>query len=91
MLELDTLSSDSADSLRAQLQLMNQQLNEVQKEFVKSKEELEESSTTRFPFVVEIQDKPIPQNFWLPTLAAFNGSFDIAAFRAQMALYDITL
>ncbi|RWW14425.1 hypothetical protein GW17_00021808 [Ensete ventricosum] len=49
--ELDTLSSDSIDSLRAQLCLMNRRLDEVQKEFVKSKEELEESSTARSPFV----------------------------------------
>ncbi|RZR79185.1 hypothetical protein BHM03_00004817 [Ensete ventricosum] len=58
--ELDTLSFDSTDSLRARVPQVNQRLNDVQKEFVKSKEELEESSKGGSPFVPEIQDKPIP-------------------------------
>ncbi|RWV91577.1 hypothetical protein BHE74_00045008 [Ensete ventricosum] len=58
--ELDTLSFDSTDSLKARLPQVNQRLNDVQKEFVKSKEELEESSKGGSPFVPEIQDKPIP-------------------------------
>ncbi|RWW27044.1 hypothetical protein BHE74_00005899 [Ensete ventricosum] len=36
----NTLSSDSTNSLRAQLLLMNRRLNEVWKEFIKLKEEL---------------------------------------------------
>ncbi|RWV84367.1 hypothetical protein GW17_00053916 [Ensete ventricosum] len=59
-----------------------------------SKEELRESSTGGSPFVLEIQDKPIPQNFRLPTLEAYNGSFDLmehtTTFRAQMTLYGTT-
>ncbi|RWV86540.1 hypothetical protein GW17_00051564 [Ensete ventricosum] len=43
-IESDTLSSYSTDSLRAQLRQVNQRLDEVQKEFVKSKKELEGSS-----------------------------------------------
>ncbi|RWW67072.1 hypothetical protein BHE74_00025509 [Ensete ventricosum] len=61
--ELDALSSDTTDSLRAQLRQVNQRLDEVQKEFVKAKEELEKSSKDSSPFVPEIQDKLIPTNF----------------------------
>ncbi|RZR86908.1 hypothetical protein BHM03_00014207 [Ensete ventricosum] len=53
-LELDTFSSDSADLLRAQLRQVNQRLDKVQKEFVKSKEELGESSKDGSLFVPEI-------------------------------------
>ncbi|RZR80588.1 hypothetical protein BHM03_00006642 [Ensete ventricosum] len=70
---------------------MNQRIDEVQKEFIKLWEELRESSMGRSSFVLEIKDKQIPQNFWLPTLEASDGSFDptehVAASRAQMALY----
>ncbi|RWW07945.1 hypothetical protein GW17_00028649 [Ensete ventricosum] len=87
----DIISSDS-DSLQAQLRLMNQRVDEVQKEFVKSKEEPEENSIGGSTFVPEVQDKPIPQHFRLPTLEAYDGSSDptehVAAFRAQMALYE---
>ncbi|RWV91108.1 hypothetical protein BHE74_00035203 [Ensete ventricosum] len=63
----------------------------VQKEFVRSKEELRESSTGRSPFISEVQDKPILQHLRLPLLEAYDGSSDpmehVAAFRGQMALY----
>ncbi|RWW83400.1 hypothetical protein BHE74_00008094 [Ensete ventricosum] len=49
----DTLSFDSLDSLRAQLRLMNQYIDKIQKEFIKSKEELGESSMGGSPFVPE--------------------------------------
>ncbi|RZS14890.1 hypothetical protein BHM03_00046633 [Ensete ventricosum] len=45
----DTLSFDSSDSLRAQLRLMNQYIDKIQKEFIKSKEELGESSMVERP------------------------------------------
>ncbi|RZR95819.1 hypothetical protein BHM03_00024709 [Ensete ventricosum] len=61
--EPDTLSSDSTDSLMAQLRQVNRRLDEVQKEFVKSKEALGESSKGGSPFAPEIQDKPIPPSF----------------------------
>ncbi|RRT58408.1 hypothetical protein B296_00021041 [Ensete ventricosum] len=88
MPERDTLSSNSTNSLRAQLRLMNRCIDEVQKEFVKSKDELEESSMIVSPFVPEIHDKPISRKYWLPTLEAYDDSFDptehVVAFRVQM-------
>ncbi|RWW11095.1 hypothetical protein GW17_00025318 [Ensete ventricosum] len=90
--EPDTLSSDSIDSLRVQLRRMNKWLDEVQKEVTKSNEEAGESSKRGLPFAREIQDKPIPTSFRLPTLESYDGSSDstkhVAAFRAQMTLYD---
>ncbi|RZS09028.1 hypothetical protein BHM03_00040074, partial [Ensete ventricosum] len=78
-------------TLRAQLRLITRCLDEVQREFVKSKEELGESTSVGSPFVQEIQDKQILLNFRLPTLEAYDDSSDLAehvvAFRAQMALY----
>ncbi|RWW05980.1 hypothetical protein GW17_00030719 [Ensete ventricosum] len=41
-----------------------------------SKEELEESSTVGSPFVPEMQDKSISQNFKLLTLEAYDGILD---------------
>ncbi|RZS20052.1 hypothetical protein BHM03_00052551 [Ensete ventricosum] len=71
---------------------MNRRLDEVQKEFIKTKEELEESSKGGSPFAPDIQDKPIPTSFRLPTLKSSDGGLDpaehVAAFRAQMALHD---
>ncbi|RRT67848.1 hypothetical protein B296_00007838 [Ensete ventricosum] len=61
--ELDTLSFDSMDSLREQLHQVSQRLDEVEKEFVKSKEDLGESFKGGFLFVPKIQDKPILTNF----------------------------
>ncbi|RWW63586.1 hypothetical protein BHE74_00029219, partial [Ensete ventricosum] len=85
-LELDTLPSDSTDSLRAQLRNVNQRLDKVQKEVTKSKEEAGESLKGGSSFTPGIQDKPIPTNFRLPTLESYNGSADlaehVAAFRA---------
>ncbi|RWV94825.1 hypothetical protein GW17_00042601 [Ensete ventricosum] len=84
--KLDTLSSDSTDSIRKQLRQVNQRLDEVQKEFIKSKEELGETSKGRSPFVSEIHDKPIPTNFRLPSLESCDSSSDpsehVTAFRA---------
>ncbi|RZR86527.1 hypothetical protein BHM03_00013755 [Ensete ventricosum] len=51
MPESNTLSSNSIDSLKVQLRLMNRRIYEVQKEFIRLKEELEESSTGGSPFV----------------------------------------
>ncbi|RRT63832.1 hypothetical protein B296_00007361 [Ensete ventricosum] len=87
--DLDTLSSDFADSLREQV---HQRLDEVQKEVLKSKGEFEESLKGGSPFIPEIQDKPLSANFRLPALELYDDSFDpiehIATFHAQMALYD---
>ncbi|RRT66408.1 hypothetical protein B296_00002602 [Ensete ventricosum] len=71
---------------------VNQRLDEVRREFIKSKEEVGESSKGRSSFVLEIQDEPVLLGFRLPALEHYDGSSDpsehIAAFRAQMALYD---
>ncbi|RZS02079.1 hypothetical protein BHM03_00032047 [Ensete ventricosum] len=90
--DLDTLSSDTTDSLREQVCQVHQPLDEVQKEVLKSRGEIGESSKGGSPFTPEIQGKPLPTTFRLPTLEPYDGSGDpiehIAAFRAQMALYD---
>ncbi|RRT43275.1 hypothetical protein B296_00024050 [Ensete ventricosum] len=56
----DTLSSDSTNSFRVQLRHVNECLDEVQKEVIKSKEEVAESSKHKSPLALEIRDKPIP-------------------------------
>ncbi|RZS07022.1 hypothetical protein BHM03_00037783 [Ensete ventricosum] len=68
------------------LQAIPGTLDEVQSEFMKSKEELGECSKGRSSFVLEIQEKPIQNNFRLPALESYDGSSDpseqIATFRA---------
>ncbi|RZS28715.1 hypothetical protein BHM03_00062352, partial [Ensete ventricosum] len=91
-LDLDTLSTDSTDSLREQVRRVHQRLDEVQKEVLRSREETGESSKGGSPFTPEIQSKPLPATFRLPALEPYDGSGDpmehIATFRSQMALYD---
>ncbi|RWW56416.1 hypothetical protein BHE74_00036865 [Ensete ventricosum] len=64
----------------------------VQRDFVRSKEEVAEPTKGGSPFAPEILDKPIPSSFRLPTLEPYDRSTDptehVAAFRAQIALYD---
>ncbi|RZS22020.1 hypothetical protein BHM03_00054739 [Ensete ventricosum] len=52
----------------------------------------QESPKVGSPFTLKIQDKLVPPSFWLPMLESYDDSSDpvqhIAAFRAQMALYD---
>ncbi|RZS28722.1 hypothetical protein BHM03_00062348 [Ensete ventricosum] len=88
----DSLSSDTANSLREQVCQVHKRLDEVQKEVLKSREEIGESSKGGSPFAPDIQGKPLPATFKLPTLEPYDGSSDptehIAAFRAQMSLYD---
>ncbi|RWW46460.1 hypothetical protein BHE74_00047613, partial [Ensete ventricosum] len=84
--DFDALSSDTVDSLREQVCQVHHRLDEVQKEVLKSRGEIEESSKDGSSFTPEIQGKP------LPTLESYDGSGDptehTAVFRAQMALYD---
>ncbi|RRT31343.1 hypothetical protein B296_00059047 [Ensete ventricosum] len=91
-LDLDTLSTDNVDSLREQVRGVHQRLDEVQKEVLKSREEVGKSSNGGSPFTPEIQSKPLPATFRFPALKAYDGSGDptehIATFRSQMALYD---
>ncbi|RZR83919.1 hypothetical protein BHM03_00010646 [Ensete ventricosum] len=90
--ELDVISSDSTDSVREQLHQVNQWLDEVQREFVKSKEKIDENSKGGSPFIPKMQDTPVSTNFRLLALEPYDDSSDpsehIATFRAQMALYD---
>ncbi|RWW69657.1 hypothetical protein BHE74_00022730 [Ensete ventricosum] len=90
LLDPDTLSSDSTDSLRAQLCLMNQRINDVHTT-IRIKDERGKSPLCGSPFTQEIQDTPIPQHFRLSMLEAYNGGSDpmehVAVFQVQMALY----
>ncbi|RWV98505.1 hypothetical protein GW17_00038641, partial [Ensete ventricosum] len=90
--DFDTLSSDTADSLREQVHQVHQRLDEVQKKVLKSRGEIGESSKGGSPFTPEIQGKPLSTTFRLPTLEPYDGSGDLtehtAAFRAHIALYD---
>ncbi|RZR97463.1 hypothetical protein BHM03_00026647, partial [Ensete ventricosum] len=53
--DLDTLSFDTADSLWEQVRQVHQRLDEVQKEVLKSRGEIGESSKGGSPFTPEIQ------------------------------------
>ncbi|RWW06101.1 hypothetical protein GW17_00030591 [Ensete ventricosum] len=90
--DLDTLSSDTANSLREQVRQVHQRLDEVQKEVLKSRWKMEESSKDGSPFTPEIQGKPLSATFRLPILEPYDGSGDptehITAFYAHMVLYD---
>ncbi|RZR84781.1 hypothetical protein BHM03_00011661 [Ensete ventricosum] len=74
--DLDTLSSDTTDSLREQVRQVHQWLDEVQKEVLKSRGEIGESSKGDSLFTPEIQGKPLPTTFRLPTLEPYDGSGD---------------
>ncbi|RRT56616.1 hypothetical protein B296_00037047 [Ensete ventricosum] len=86
----DTLSSDSTGSLREQLCLVNQRINDVRRT-LKMKDEHTEGPLRGSPFIQEIQDAHISSHFHLPMLEAYDGSSDptehVAAFYAQMTLY----
>ncbi|RZS06182.1 hypothetical protein BHM03_00036814, partial [Ensete ventricosum] len=90
--EPNVVSSDSTNSVREQLHQVNQRLDEVQRDFVRSKEEVGETTKGGSPFTPKILDKPIPSSFCLATLEPYDGSTDpsehVTTFRAQMALYD---
>ncbi|RRT59144.1 hypothetical protein B296_00022130 [Ensete ventricosum] len=91
-LNLDTLSTDTTDSLREEVRRVHQRLDEVQKEVLKSREKVGDSSKGGSPFTPDIQSKPLPATFRLPALEPYDASGNpmehIATFRAQMALYD---
>ncbi|RZR77341.1 hypothetical protein BHM03_00002382 [Ensete ventricosum] len=58
--EPDVVSSDSTNSVREQLRQVNQRLDEVQRNFVRSKEEVRETTKGGSPFAPKILDKLIP-------------------------------
>ncbi|RWW77802.1 hypothetical protein BHE74_00013999 [Ensete ventricosum] len=68
------------------------EIDEVQRDFVRSKEEVGETTKGGSPFALEILDKPIPSSFRLSALEPYDGSTDptehVAEFMAQMAFYD---
>ncbi|RRT42712.1 hypothetical protein B296_00037407 [Ensete ventricosum] len=72
--EPDIISSDSTNSVREQLRQVNQRLDEVQRDFIRSKEEVGETNKGGSPFALEILDKPIPPvsdyRLWSPTTGA---------------------
>ncbi|RRT83547.1 hypothetical protein B296_00004237 [Ensete ventricosum] len=86
----NTLSSDSIGSLREQLHLVNQRIDDVRR-ILRTKDEHAEGPLHDSPFVQEIQDAHIPSHFRLPMLEAYDGSSDptehVATFYAQMTLY----
>ncbi|RRT66608.1 hypothetical protein B296_00009514 [Ensete ventricosum] len=86
-LDPDTLSSGS---LREQLLLVNQKINDVQRT-LKTKDEHAEGPLHGSSFIHEIQDAHIPSHFRLPMLEAYDGSSDptkhVIAFYAQMTLW----
>ncbi|RZS15288.1 hypothetical protein BHM03_00047115 [Ensete ventricosum] len=82
---LDTLSSDSTDSLREQLHLVNQRIDDVRRT-LRTKYEHAEGPLCGCPFVQEIQDVHTPSHFRLQMLEVYDGSSDptkhVAAFYA---------
>ncbi|RRT34939.1 hypothetical protein B296_00058443 [Ensete ventricosum] len=89
-LDPNTLSSDSTGSLREQLRLVNQRIDDVCR-ILRTKDEHGKGPLSGSPFIQEIQDVSIPSHFRLPMLEAYDGSSDptehVAAFHAQMTLY----
>ncbi|RWW42648.1 hypothetical protein BHE74_00051781 [Ensete ventricosum] len=85
-LDPDTLSSDSTSSLREQLRLVNQRIDDVRRT-LRTKDEHAEGPLRGSPLVQEIQDAHIPSHFCLPMLKAYNGSSDpmehVATFYAE--------
>ncbi|RZS00899.1 hypothetical protein BHM03_00030685 [Ensete ventricosum] len=92
VLDPDTLSSNSTNSLKAHLHLVNQIIDDVQK-VIRMKDEYWESSLSSSPFIPKIQEKPVPQHFQHPMLEAYDGGFNpmehVAVFSAQMTLYGM--
>ncbi|RWW85382.1 hypothetical protein BHE74_00005937 [Ensete ventricosum] len=62
---------------------------------IKTKDECGENPLSGSPFILEIQDRPIPYYFQLPMLEAYNGGSDpmehVVMFRAHIALYGTRL
>ncbi|RRT59367.1 hypothetical protein B296_00031805 [Ensete ventricosum] len=79
------LSSDSTSSLREQLRLVNQRIDDVHRT-LRTKDEHGEGPLRGSPFVQEIQDVHTPSHFRLSMLEAYDGSSDptehVAVFHA---------
>ncbi|RZR77646.1 hypothetical protein BHM03_00002770 [Ensete ventricosum] len=86
----DILSLNYTNSLREQLRLVNQRIDDVCKT-LRTKDECGKSPLCGSPFVQEIQDAPIPPHFRLSMLEAYDSSSDpmehMATFHVQMTLY----
>ncbi|RZR99670.1 hypothetical protein BHM03_00029263, partial [Ensete ventricosum] len=90
-LDLDTLSSDTTDSLREQVCRVHQRLDEVQKEFLKSREEvgkvLKAVPHSLLRYSPSLSRPPSGSPPSSPTMAAAT-RWSITTFHTQMALYD---
>ncbi|RRT45016.1 hypothetical protein B296_00035322 [Ensete ventricosum] len=88
-----TLSSYSTDSLREQLCLMNQMIDDVCRT-QRMKDEHGEGPLRGSPFVQEIQDAPMPSHFRLLMLEAYDDNSNltehVTVFAVQMTLYGIS-
>ncbi|RZR76742.1 hypothetical protein BHM03_00001622 [Ensete ventricosum] len=82
--DLDTLSSDFTDSLRKQVRQVHQRLDEVQKEFFKSKEEFGESPKGGSPFTPEIQDS----SYRLTSGCPLSNSMTVAVTRSNTSQHS---
>ncbi|RWW53009.1 hypothetical protein BHE74_00040536 [Ensete ventricosum] len=71
----DILSLNYTNSLREQLRLVNQRIDDVCKT-LRTKDECGKSPLCGSPFVQEIQDAPIPPHFRLSMLEAYDSSSD---------------
>ncbi|RRT57170.1 hypothetical protein B296_00027663 [Ensete ventricosum] len=82
----DVVSLYSTNSVREQLRKVNQRLDKVQRDFVRSKKEVGETTKGGSPFAPEILEKPIPSSFQLSALEPYDESTNptehVAAFRA---------
>lgn len=71
---------------------MNQLLDKVQQEFQQSKGETNNLIFGHSSFIQSIQEEPLPTNFRLPSLEAFDGSFNLVehttTFQTQMSQFS---
>ncbi|XP_065041629.1 uncharacterized protein LOC135675404 [Musa acuminata AAA Group] len=86
------VSPEAFHDLTHQLRLVNQRLDDVQKEVHGARGELGGDAPRRSLFTPEILEHAVPPSFRIPPLDTYDGSTDptehVAAFRARMTLYE---